>query len=1004
MQNVARLGSGIALVARDRELDRLRVTFEQAAAGTAAALLISGDAGVGKTRLTEELAALARNKDALVLTGRCLDAGETGLPYLPFVEAMAQLPDPEQALRTRPALARLLPDAVLPAGEADQSGGVGTRDGVRRSEQDIGQLQLFDAVHGLLTDLAADRCVVLVLEDLHWADGSTRWLLAFLVSRLRDQRLLVAGTYRGDDLHRRHPLRQLLAELVRQPATERLELTPFGDADSRTFVAALADEVLPEDTVREVAERSEGNAFFAEELVAAYTESGHPSGLPATLVDVLLSRVERLSAPAQQVIRVASVGGRRIGHHVLLDVVELSETELEEALREAVQHHVLLPQQQDNREIYSFRHALLREAVYGDLLPGERVRLHSAYAKRLLGKHVRRGMAAALAHHSMESHQLPQALAASVTAGIEAKQSGAPTESLRHFERALKLWDAVPEADRPPDVDEGALLRKASHAAGSAGEPERAVAFLRSAATLLDPDGDPELAGMTLRRFASALFAVEGRDEEARQVIERAWEHVRDLPPSCEKAWVLAVYAAILRGIGDPAEARVFAEMAVADARAADEPAVEADALSTLAVLDEADDLLEQSRERLRQAQRLAQLADAPSVELRTWHYLGLNHYEHGEIDQAIAVIDEGLARARSTGLAWGSYGFELRALKVITSYARGDWDASESAAEPPGRRVSNTVSARIAALGSAVVVARGRLEEGARLVAELRPEWNRDFQIGATMGAVGAELAFWQGRHQDGVRGVRETVEWAERVAGKWPLVNIRIAALGLALCAERAGDAARRRAEDERLAAVEEGQRLLTLARDTARLGRARTGRLGPEGRGWLARAEAEASRLSGGDDPALWRTVIENFGYGAVYEQAVARWRLAEALLGAEDRQGAETELRAAEKVACRLGALPLRDAVRSLARRARLTLGDGPVPRTSLDPFTPRERSVLRLVALGRTNRQVGEELYISEKTVSVHLSRIMAKLGAARRTDAVAIAYERGLLDDAPGGR
>lgn len=984
----------------------MRVAFDQAAAGSAVAVLVSGDAGVGKTRLTEELAAVARAKDAVVLTGRCLDAGETGLPYLPFVEAMAQVPDREQAVRAHPALARLYPDTILPTGERSGGGGeagvgaVVAGAGARspgRAEQDIGQLQLFDAVHALLTELAAASVVVLVLEDLHWADGSTRRLLAFLVSRLREQRLLIVGTYRSDDLHRRHPLRPLLAELVRQPAAERLDLSPFDETDSRAFVVALAEELLPEDTVREVAGRSEGNAFFAEELLAAHVEGG-AGGLPWTLVDVLLARVERLSEGAQRVIRVASVAGRRAPHVMLHEAADLSEAELEEALREAVQHHVLVATQDQGVEVYAFRHALLREAAYGDLLPGERVRLHAAYAAHLAGERGHRGIAAALAHHSMESHQLPQALAASIEAAQEARRSGAPIESLHHLERALKLWDAVAPADRPPDADEAALLRKASHVAGSAGEPERAVAFARQAVKLTDASDEPEVAAMTRRRLASALSAVEGREDEARQAIVRAWELVADLPASCEKAWVLAVYASILRGMREPAEARTFAELAVRDARAAGEPSVEADALITLAALDEAEGLVEQSRDRLCAARRLAAADDAPTVELRAWHYLGMNYYEQGELDEAVRVIDGGVERARSTGLTWGTFGFELRAMKVIARYARGDWDESEVAAEPPGRRVSSTVSARLAAVGSQVMVSRGRLVEAARLADDLKPEWHRDFQIGAAMGPATAELAFWQGRPAEGVAQVREALDWAERVGGEWTLVGIRLGALGVSLCAELAGRATRRRADDEHLAAVEEGERLFEHARNTARYGRPRTGTLGPEGKAWLARAEAELSRLRGSSSPELWRAAAEAFGYGAGYEQAVCRWRLGEALLTAGRKDEAAAALRAAGEVAGRLAARPLHDAIRRLARRARLSIGDGPAPRETLDPFTPRERSVLGLVALGRTNRQVGEELYISEKTVSVHLSRIMAKLGAARRAEAVAIAYDKGLLE------
>ncbi len=1006
MQDVARLGSGISLVARDRELDRLRAAFDQSAVGNATAMLIAGDAGVGKTRLTDELAVVAKDKGAIVLTGRCLDAGETGLPYLPFAEAMSQVPDREQSVLAHPALGRLFPDLTLPGGGAEGTGASMNAAGAalpgagrvgNRPEQDIGQLQLFDAVHALLTDLAAAQPVVLVLEDLHWADGSTRRLLSFLVARLRAQRIMIVGTYRSDDLHRRHPLRPLLAELVRQPAIERMDLTPFSADDSRVFVAALADEVLPEDLVREVAGRSEGNAFFAEELLAAYTEDGE--SMPATLVDVLLSRVERLSEAAQRVVRVASVAGRRAPHERLLAVSELSEAELEEALREAVQHHVLVAKNEQWMDVYAFRHALLREAVYGDLLPGERVRLHGAYARELAGMKGQRGAAAALAHHSMESHALPQALAASIDAAEEAKNSGAPSEALHQLERALKLWDGVAPADRPTDIDEGKLLRRASWVAGSAGDPERAVAFARSAVKIADQSGDAEVAAMTRRRLASTLFVVETREDEARKVIEQAWDLIADHPASCEKAWVLAVYASILRSMREHDESRKFAELAVQEARACDEKGVVADALITLAGLDEANGRVAESRERLREAMRLAQAVDSLGVELRARHYLGINTYEQGDIAAAVRIIEEGVERARSTGMTWSTYGFELRAMKVIVRYANGDWDESEAAAEPPGTRVSSTVSARLAAVGSYVMVSRGRLAEAARLAAELRSEWHRDFQIGSAMSAVGAELALWQGRPEEGAVLVHEALDWAERVGGQWTLIGIRLGTLGASLYADLAERVGRRKDEAERAAAVAKGTALAEHARKTAKHGRPRTGVLGPEGTAWLARAEAELSRLTGTSDPALWQAAVDAFSYGAVYEQAVCRWRLGEALLGAERRDEAAVALRDVDEVAERLGARPLRDAVRKLARRGRVVLGDGPAPRESLDPFTPRERTVLRLVALGRTNRQVGDELFISEKTVSVHLSRIMAKLGATRRAEAVAIAYDRGLLEE-----
>jgi DNA-binding CsgD family transcriptional regulator len=999
MQGVPRLGSGIPLVARSREMDRLRAAFERAASGTAAAVLVAGDAGVGKTRLTEEVTAMARERGALVLTGRCLDVGETGLPYLPFAEALShgweRMPDD---LAARPALAMLLPEIGLPAvadpGRLAPEAGAGYGRS-SRPQQDVGQLQLFDAVYSLLGELSEQTPVVLIIEDLHWADGSTRGLLSFLLARLRTQRLLIFGTYRSDDLHRRHPLRSLVAELVRLPAVERLELTPFGTAAAREFVAALAEGRLAEDMVREVAGRSEGNAFFAEELLAAYSDVGS-SGIPATLVDVLLARVERLSETAQLVVRTASVAGREVPHERLRAVAALDDVALEEALREAVQHYVLVVV--GDWEVYAFRHALVREAVYGDLLPGERVRLHASYAKVLVGEQGNRGVAAALAHHSMESHAMPQALSASVVAAEEAERLGAPAESLRHLERALRLWDAVPAADRPSDVDELTLLRRALWVAGSAGEPERAVAYARSAVKLADQQDDPELRARLRRRLAQALYMMDGREAEAREVIEQAWALIADRQASDARAWVLAVYATILRGAGLADAARERAELAVDDARQVWSAAAEADALATLAVLAEGAGRVDEARERLVEARQKAAEAGALSVELRTWYMLAINRYEQGQLAEAGAVIDGGVERAKATGMTWSTYGLELRIFQVINRYVAGDWDGSAAAAEPPGHRVSGVVSARLAAVGAPIMVGRGRFSEAERLLNDLRAERHRDLQIAQYVGGVGAELATWRGRPERAVEWVREALEALRNGGSSWDMAGIRMAALGIAAYADLVQQAANRRDADAGRAAQEQGVQLHEFARKTAELGIPRTGTLGPEGRAWLARAEAEAGRLRGPGNVDAWQAAVTEFDYGAVYEQAICRWRLAAALLAADRRDEAAEHLRAVDGIAERLGARPLREAVRKLAKRGRIPLGELAVVRDVVDPFTPRERSVLRLVALGRTNRQVGEELFISEKTVSVHLTRIMAKLGAARRAEAVAIAMDRGLLD------
>ncbi|WP_433263523.1 helix-turn-helix transcriptional regulator [Actinosynnema sp. CS-041913] len=988
MPLVARLGSGIPLVARSREMTRLRAALDEAARGLAGAVLLAGDAGVGKTRLVDELASAA---DALVLTGRCLDVGETGLPYLPFTEALGQVREAGLLdISARPALGRLLPELALPVSQ-DSSGLSGLPSHLvgRRPEQDVGQLQLFDAVHGMLGDLAESQPVLLVLEDLHWADASTRYLLSFLFSRLRSQRLLIVGTYRSDDLHRSHPLRPLLNELVRLPAVHRLDLTPLSAIDARSFVAALADD-LPDDVVLEVAERSDGNPFFAEELIAVATDG---SGIPWTLAEVLLARIERLSPAAQHVVRVASVGGRSVRHDLLREVAGTDDVALDGALREAVQHHVLLV---NRNEVYTFRHALLREAVYGDLLPGERVRLHSAYAARIAAMPDHRGAAAALAHHSLESHDLACALRASVDAAHEAQAAGAPAEALRHLEQALKLWSAVPAAERPAGVTELRLLRRASWVAGTAGQPERAIAFARSGTLLVDAEA-PEEAAEMWRRFAQALQVLDGTEDEKYAAIEAAWHLVRDRPASPARAWVLAVWAAALRHDRKYTEARERAEEAVRDGRAAGAESAVADALATLGLLDEAATDVASARSHLEAAVACAMEAEAVSTELRARYFLGMHHYDLGELPDALRVFDEGMARAKETGLSWSSYGLELRILQVLTRYYTGEWESAAVAAEPPGLRVSSTVSARLAAAGTHVTVSRGEFEQAERLIGELRSDWHRDLQIALITGGTGAELALWRGQPELAVERITDAIEWSRQEGGDWALAGIRLAALGVAGHAEIAARARRRRDAVAESAAVGAGHELAEYARTTAELGSPRTGSMGPEGRAWLARVAAEESRLDGPGDPGLWRAAADGFAFGSVFEEAVCRWRLAETLLAADQRDAAITELRLADAVADRLGAVPLRDSVHLVARRARVAL-HAETTRSHVDPFTPRERSVLGLVALGRTNREVGEELYISEKTVSVHLTRIMAKLGASRRAEAVAIAYDRGLLE------
>jgi DNA-binding CsgD family transcriptional regulator/tetratricopeptide (TPR) repeat protein len=1017
MADVPRLGSGIPLVARRGELATLEAALRAARDGQAGAVLVFGDAGVGKSRLLTELCERARAAGDVVLSGGCLDAAEASLPYLPFVEALRQFTEQRpELIDNHPALARLLPGAHRPAASVQH-------------DRDLGQLQLFDALLSAITELAAEHTVLLTIEDLHWADRSSRDLLAFLLSRLSTQKLLVVGTLRSDDLHRKHPLRPLLAELVRLPAVERLSLEPFTAADAEAFVRRLADDSVGDELVRDIAARSEGNAFIAEELVSACCDD-----MPHELAEIMLARVEGLTPAAQQVIRLASVLGRRFTHPRIGAASRLDDEQLEQALREAVAHHVLVT---EDAYTYAFRHALLREAVYGDLLPGERTRLHARVADVLASDHAdasgpsgqnsqngqrSQGLAAELAHHRMESHDLPGALQASWLAATEADELQAPAEALLHAERALTLWHAVPDPERVSGTDELAVTRFAAWAASASGEPDRALAHSRSAATLADATGDDLVAADVRRWYALYLLDHTGMAQQSYDTAMRAWHLVADAEPSAVKAWVQAVVARAAASLDRYEEAIAFGFDAQRTAQAIDaggagtgageHTAAEVDALVSIAACVGRLGDQEQALRQLAAATELAATIGAVGVELRARWRMTLIQLESGRLPPTLAEVDAAVRHAESTGLTWSTWGLELRVLQVVSRFMAGDWDGAERAAELAGESVSGTVATRVSAASLLVAVGRGRFDAAQRRLTQLRERWRTDTQVMRLLGQCGAELELWRAHPSEAIQWIEQALQWL-RHAEPWHLGEVSLCAVGVAGYADLAEQARRSRdqtAEDAENAAVRAGLALARRAADAMVNGKPQAGEIGPEALAWKLRVDAETARLRGDHDPARWRAVHDAFGYGEPYRQAYASWRCAEALLaggaaavaGREQaagpsgsREEAAEQLRAAAAIADRLGAAPLRAAVAKLARRGRILLaGDGELPP---DTLTQREHSVLTLVADGRTNRQIGQELFISEKTVSVHLSRVMAKLGAGSRTEAVSAAFARGLL-------
>lgn len=342
-------------------------------------VVLGGDAGVGKSRVLAEVGRLAEAAGWRVLIGHCLDFGDGSMPYLPFSEAFGRLAGESADIATSlgrdsPAIARLLPRHRLladsaPDSEAAPDSEVAHHPGTAHPEgaahlEVTDRSALFDAVHEGLTRLGHDAPLLLVVEDVHWADQSTRELLTFCFSRPFDTPVGILTSYRSDDLHRRHPLRATLAEWTRRPSVSRLQLAPLSTADLRVLVRALRPESLSERDLLAILGRADGNPFYAEELVAAAESTG--GALPAELADVLLARLDRLDDDGRLVVRAASATGRRVSHELLARGAGIDGVTLDRGVRASVEANVLVAVGTDG---YAFRHALLAEAVYADLLP-----------------------------------------------------------------------------------------------------------------------------------------------------------------------------------------------------------------------------------------------------------------------------------------------------------------------------------------------------------------------------------------------------------------------------------------------------------------------------------------------------------------------------------------------------------------------------------------------------------------------------------------------------------
>jgi DNA-binding CsgD family transcriptional regulator/tetratricopeptide (TPR) repeat protein len=976
-------------VGRLEQLDALQAALQRADEGEARAVFVAGESGVGKSRLVAEFEGAATAADARFLAGSCVDIGGSELPYAPLVAALRTLvreTDRETLDDLVGAggdeLGRVLPE-LRPAG------------GIVASGDPLAQARLFEALLGLLSRLAREAPLVLVVEDLHWADPSTRGFLSFLVRNMRGERLLLVATYRTDELHSRHPLRRLLAEIERVRSVERLELQRFTRRELAAMLAAILDHEPEPRLVDELFMRSQGNAFFAEELLAA-ARGGGAGGVPDSLRDALTLRVRELSGEARQMLRVAAAAGSSVGHGLLAATAGLSDEELSQAVREAIEHNVLV--RDPGSESYSFRHALLREALHDDLLPGEGAALHRTLAEALerdpalaAGAY---GAAAERASHWYAAHELSRALAASLEAAAEAERVFAFAEANGHLERAVELWERVPTGERPSGTKLVELVRRAAEDAHLAGENERAVALARRALVLLEAEEDSTAAGLVHERIARYLIA-QGASRASLEEYRAAAALVPD-EPSEVRASILAGQGHILMLEGDAKGARELCEEAIAIAGEVGAVRVECNALNSLggalAIMGARDEAIAL----LRRAKSLGEELGAQEELVRSYVNLGEALDEADRLEEAAELGLEGWERLRrrvsSTALMIAAEaGNRLVRLGRWDDAARLLDEAAEAPAASVGGAFAFAMHANLELLRGDFESAEIHLERAQRDTVDLLGMYSLPIQ------ARLAALALARGRPDEARAAVTAAMTVVGGAGGGYPLFTLPAFAAGLQAEADLA---VRARAEADAAAereAVEHAGELLSHARAIV-AGAWPLGTPPTEANIQTQLCELEAARARDEASADDWASFAARCEEGRrPFEAAYARLREAEAALGAGlPRARVAEALEPARRTAVRLRARPLIAQLDEVARRARVSVVDEAETPATAAGLTERELDVLRLVAEGMTNPEIGKALYMSPKTASVHVSRILGKLGVKSRVEAAGVAHRLGL--------
>ena len=855
-------------------------------------------------------------------------------------------------------------------------------------------------VDALLNRILELGPVLLVIDDVQWADQASLTALAYLIAGFSRQPLALVTTHRDEDSHHADEFRTWFGDMRRMPSVDVLALDRLDREATRRQVAGLIGSEPAETLVDQVYRRSEGNAYLTELLVSETRPESEtlPEPLPTALQDALLSAWQRLPPPARELTRILAVAGRPTALPALREVVlaldgePLSTT----ALHQAVEAGIVVRA----ADTVWFRHPLLADVLMEQFLPGEAASIHAAWAGVLASTsaagidEVRRQ--ASLALHYEAAGDVHGAFEASLRAADQADAQRSTHEAARHLVRAASLWDlGAPDPDDTDALLE--LLVRAEQMCDRADQGEQAHALVARAREMVDEVADPLRASRLLMDWCDLQWSLGHRDDPSVGMpdLVRAAELASTVPDSAEYPEALAMLSAMFRWGGRDDEASVAAVKAVDAATRSGSARVLSEAIAALAATRRDVRVVEAETQ-----QALALARESGDDRRISYAYGSCAEAlsRGGRLDEQVALWRDALAHATVQGRGAHESMFLVDALLGVGDLLAAG-EALRDGLSIPGRP---TASARLR-LAAAVLATRQGDEDRAQMhrrrAYELLPSLERRFG-GALDAPSLTELLLVESKPAEALN-ILSAAMPTSVVDPDWPDYIVVWASRAAAALVEAGHDAREEAMVERGRQALEELQRVREELPGSPWEPNCDTDLVRPA---WGALFEAERRRVTGeGGEIEAWREAARLCGQaGMRWDQNLALWRLGAELVGARDGgPEAAQALRSAHQYAVEQGATPLRERVRQTADLGRISLTEPVAPaRREARPaafaqLTEREAEVLSYLVANRTNAEIAERLFISTKTVSVHVSNLLRKTSTTSRQEVAALALRLG---------